>query len=102
MPGVVGIEGGDVFELLPATAVVSGDTVVIPNFDTLIHWERGFPLRTGCLLTCAADHHLLPGILTLLIREFERLHRLQHQRPWAWHELTNGALDVLILTSTPS
>ena len=42
------------------------------------------PLLVGCCVAvCAVDRHLLPGVLTLLIREFARPHRLRHRRPWA-------------------
>jgi hypothetical protein len=36
-----------------------------------------------CVAVCAVDRHLLPGVLTLLIREFARPHRIRHRRPWA-------------------
>ncbi len=42
------------------------------------------PLLVGCCVAvCAVDRHLLPGVLTLLIREFAHLHCLRHRQPWA-------------------
>ena len=42
------------------------------------------PLLVGCCgVVFAVDGHLLPGILTLFIREFAHPHRLQHQWSWA-------------------
>ena len=53
------------------------------------------PLLVGCCVAvCAVDHHLLPGVVTLLFREFARPHCLRHRRPWA------AQLNVLSCTPT--
>ncbi len=42
------------------------------------------PLLVGCCVAvCAVDRHLLPGVLTLLIRDFAHPHRLRDSQPWA-------------------
>ena len=81
--GVVIVNGGNVIELLLVTAVlVIGDTVVIPTVDaSTILGGGGYPRCTGCLLTCAADRHLLCSILILLIGEFAHPHCLRHRQP---------------------